>query len=726
MLSVKKILNKNVQGEIMTDTITFADLELKLAMRENIEEIRKAYNYALEKHEGMKRLTGDDFITHPLEVANILIDLNVDDTTIIAALLHEVINNGNATFEDLEENFGEDIAKIVQSVSKINKLELPDNDERSAIYLRKILVGLAEDVRVLYIKLADRLHNMRTNWAINPKKQKQKAEETMQVLVPIAHRLGINSIKSELENLSLYYLKPDVYNDILEKLNNTVEDLNDYLEEMKESIIELLTEAGIKFEIKGRVKSVYSIYNKLNNGKKWDNIYDILALRVFVEQESDCYAVIGLIHSRFRPMQKRFKDYIASPKENMYQSLHTTVFGVGDNVFEIQVRTYEMDEIAEKGLASHWSYKEKGAKKIQNIMEQKLEMFRNVIEANENSQDIEFENAINNDIFTDMIYVYTPKGDVVELPKGSTPLDFAYRIHSHVGDTTVGAIVNDQIVPLTYELQNDDIVKIKTNNLATPNKDWLSFVKTTQAKNKIKAFFSKQDKEEYIAKGKEILEKELRKRKLSFNEVLTNEKIDKITKDLKLKDLDEIYLSIGSLRYTAGYIINLTSEEKHTIEDALFERKENNPKINYKSDILVEGAENIMVNIAKCCLPVKGDEIVGYITKGQGISVHKKDCPNILDKTERLVRVNWNENSTNYYYSNIYVYTDIPNNIMAEIITEIGKKDAMVKSCNAKEYKDNLIYELNIRIKNSEELESVCNALLKMHNVVDVTNYLKA
>ena len=609
----------------MPDTINFEELVPRLEKREQFETIKKAYLYACNEHKGMKRLTGDDFITHPLEVTKILMDLNVDDTTIIASLLHEVINNGNKTYDDLVNDFGEDIAKIVLSVSKINKLELPDNNESSVIYLRKILVGLAQDVRVLYIKLADRLHNMRTNWAINPQKQKQKAEETMSVLVPIAHRLGINSIKSELENLSLYYLKPDVYNDILEKLNETVDELNGYLEEMKESIIDILTDAGIKFEIKGRVKSVYSIYNKLSNGKEWNKIYDILALRIFVEEESDCYQVIGLIHSRFRPMPKRFKDYIASPKENMYQSLHTTVFGIEGHVFEIQVRTYEMDEIAEKGIASHWSYKEKGTKKIQNVMEQKLEMFRNVIESSNNDTDADFESKVNADIFSDLIYTYTPKGDVVELPIGSTPIDFAYRIHSRVGDTTVGAIVNDQIVPLSYELKNDDVVNIKTNNNSTPNKDWLSFVKTSQAKNKIKAFFSKQDKEEYIEKGKNILEAELRKRKMAFNEVLTPEIIEKLIKDLKVKDLDEIYLSIGSLRFTAGYIINLTKADKHEVDDALFERKLSIPKINYKSDILVEGNSDIMVNIAKCCMPIKGDEIVALLQKDKVSVSIKKD-----------------------------------------------------------------------------------------------------
>ena len=705
---------------ILPDTINFEELVPRLEKREQFETIKKAYEYAYNEHKGMKRLTGDDFITHPLEVTKILMDLNVDDTTIIASLLHEVINNGNKTYEDLVNDFGEDIAKIVLSVSKINKLELPDNNESSVIYLRKILVGLAQDVRVMYIKLADRLHNMRTNWAINPSKQKQKAEETMSVLVPIAHRLGINSIKSELENLSLYYLKPDVYNDILEKLNETVDELNDCLEEMKESIIDILTEAGIKFEIKGRVKSVYSIYNKLSNGKEWNKIYDILALRIFVEEESDCYQVIGLIHSRFRPMPKRFKDYIASPKENMYQSLHTTVFGVEGHVFEIQVRTYEMDEIAEKGIASHWSYKEKGTKKIQNVMEQKLEMFRNVIESSNNDTDADFESKVNADIFSDLIYTYTPKGDVVELPIGSTPIDFAYRIHSRVGDTTVGAIVNDQIVPLSYELKNDDVVNIKTNNNSTPNKDWLSFVKTSQAKNKIKAFFSKQDKEEYIEKGKNILEAELRKRKMAFNEVLTPEIIEKLIKDLKVKDLDEIYLSIGSLRFTAGYIINLTKADKHEVDDALFERKLSIPKINYKSDILVEGNSDIMVNIAKCCMPIKGDEIVGFITKGQGISVHKKGCSNVPDNSERVVDVSWNMDASNYYFTNIYVYVTAGFDLLVNIITEVGKLGCIVRSCNTKEFDNKTMYEINIRIKDKVELDNVMKNIRKIHNVIDV------
>lgn len=701
----------------MTD-ITFSKLEKDLKKRENFETIKKAYLFAEAQHKGMKRQSGDDFITHPLEVCKILMELNVDDTTLIAALIHETINHGSSSKEEIESLFGSDVANIVESISKINKLELPNQNESSSLYLRKILVGLTEDVRTLYLKLADRLHNMRTYWAIEPEKQKRKAEETMSVLVPIAHRLGINSLKSELENLSLYYLKPDVYNDILEKLNDTVSDLNDYLEEMKQALINILTEAGIKFQIKGRVKSVYSIYNKLNNGKKWDQIYDILALRVFVEEEAECYQVIGLIHAHFRPIPKRFKDYIANPKENMYQSLHTTVFGVSGKIFEVQVRTYEMDEIAEKGLASHWSYKEKGVKKVQNIMEQKLEMFRNVIESGKTQEDNDFEEAVNNDIFSDTIYVYTPKGDCMELPKGSTPIDFAYRIHSKVGDTTVMALVNDQMVPLSTELKNDDIVSIKTQSNATPNIDWLNFVKTNQAKNKIKAYFSKKDKEEYITRGKNILEKELRKRKLSFNTIFSNEAIKKITTDLKLENLDDLYLAIGSLRYTAGYIINLVSEEKSDVADGIIERKAKPVKINYKSDVLVDGAPNILVNMAKCCMPVKGDEIIGYITKGQGITIHKASCPNVDPLNERIIDVSWNDASTNSYYTNIYIKVNEGKNIMAEIITEIGKKDSLVRSCNTKETDQGLIYEMNVRVKDKEALNDLLNTIERMPHVI--------
>jgi len=423
----------------------------KLYKKDELDLIDKAYTFAKERHKNLTRLNGDSYISHPLEVANILVDLNVDYITIVCALLHETINHTETKIEELEEEFGKEVSSIVKTLSKINRLELSDDKDSSAQYLRKVLVGLAEDVRVLFIKLADRLHNMRTLYALPSDVQKQKANETTTVLIPIAHRLGINSIKSELEDWCLRYLKPDVYNDILEQLDASREELNELLLEMKQSISEILTENGINFKIKGRVKSVHSLYNKMDNGKRFSDIYDILALRVFVETVQDCYLTIGLIHSKFRPMPRRFKDYIANPKENMYQSLHTTIFGRDGHLFEVQVRTYEMDEIAEKGIASHWSYKEKGSVKIQNMMEHKLEMFRNIIETNNYVEnDTEFAANLNSELLSDLIYCYTPKGDVLELPKGATPIDFAYRIHSGVGDRTIGAIVNDQSIGVYY------------------------------------------------------------------------------------------------------------------------------------------------------------------------------------------------------------------------------------------------------------------------------------
>ena len=700
--------------------ITFEELlnNIKITKEESINKIKLAYEFAKNEHIGLKRLSGDDYITHPLHVANILAKLNVDDVTLVASLLHEVLNNGKtATKEILEEKFGEEVAKIVNSISKINKLELVDETESSAIYLRKVLVGLAEDPRVLYIKLADRLHNMRTNWAIREDKQKEKAKETMSVLVPIAHRLGINSIKSELEDICLRILKPDVYNDILEKLNKTTLELNDNLMEMKNDLSNLLHENDINHEIKGRVKSVYSIYNKLNNGKKYSDIYDILALRIFVEKETECYTVIGLIHSKYRPVPKRFKDYIANPKENMYQSLHTTVFGNDGEVYEVQVRTYEMDEIAEKGIASHWSYKEKGTKKVQAIMEQKLEMFRNIIETNSENDDASFENAINNDLLGELIYVFTPKGDVIELPEGSTPVDFAYRIHSRVGDTTTGAIVNDNIVPLSYSLKNNDIVKVITNNNATPNQDWLSFVKTQQAKTKIKSYFSKKDREEILEKGKNILEKEIRKKKLSISETLSDKNLNKIFKDLKMDSLEDLYLSIGTLRYTAGYIINLTSEDKQNVDDILIEKIK--PSVihhNYKDDVIIDGNTNIMYSLAKCCKPVKGDNIIGFITKGEGVSIHKDTCINIKNINDRLIKVEWNYESDGTYLTDISLLVN-NNNFLMDLMSEVTKEKIHIAEMKNKETDDGIICNLTIKVKNKEELERFKNQLSKFKNV---------
>lgn len=707
--------------------ITYDELYEKvkkiIKKNEELDVINRAYAFALEKHGEKKRLNGDPYISHPLEVAYILTDLNVDYVTIACALLHETINHTDATIEEIREEFGDEIANIVSSISKINKLELSDDKDSSAQYLRKVLVGLSEDVRVLFIKLADRLHNMRTLYALPVEVQKQKANETTAVLIPIAHRLGINSIKSELEDWCLRYTKPDVYNDILERLDASREELNELLNEMKQSISDILTENGISFKIKGRVKSVHSLYNKMDNGKRFNDIYDILALRVFVDTVQDCYLTIGLIHSKYRPMPRRFKDYIANPKENMYQSLHTTIFGVEGHLFEVQVRTYEMDEIAEKGIASHWSYKEKGSVKIQSMMEHKLEMFRNIIDANSNVEsDNEFASNLNDELLSDLIYCYTPKGDVLELPKGATPIDFAYRIHSGVGDRTIGAIVNDQIVPLDHELEDGDIVKINTGKEANPNKDWLNFVKTSQAKNKIKSFFSKQDRVNYINTGKEMLEKEIRRRKLSFNDVLSEKNLEKVLKDTHTTDLDDLYLSIGSLRFTAGYIIDLIFEDKKDVIDIYLGKVGNRTNIGsraVKGDIIVAGTDDILVTIANCCKPVKGDPIIGYITKGEGIAVHKKDCPNIKNST-RLIEVEWNMNNESSYLTDLVIKVVKGKNQLLNIITKASQRDVYIESVKTYEDEDYTTYAVTVKTISVDQLEGFISEIKSLPTVVEV------
>ena len=714
--------------------LTIDDLINKLSPNitnsEEINQIIKAYNFCQKKYAGKKRLSGEDYINHPLNVAYILADLNVDYVTIIGALLHETINHTDTTKEELEQKFGEEITKIVVSISKINRLELPDDKDSSKIYLRKVLVGLSEDVRVLFIKLADRLHNMRTVWALEPEKQKHKAQETMDILIPIAHRLGINSIKSELEDLCLRYTKPEIYHDIESRLESTREELNNILEEMKESISEILNDHGISFTIKGRVKSIHSIYKKMDNGKKFNDIYDILALRVFLEKESDCYLAVGLIHSKYRPMPNRFKDYIAMPKSNMYQSLHTTIFGINGYLFEVQLRTYEMDEIAEKGIASHWSYKEKGTVKIQNIMEQKLEMFRNIIDShNDKESDLEFAQNLESEILNDYIYCFTPKGDVVELPLGSTPIDFAYRIHSRVGDTTIGAIVNDNIVPLDHQLQDGDIVKINTSSTSNPNKEWLKFVKTSQARNKIKSFFSKQDRENYIEKGRQLLEKEIRRQKLSINEILSDSNLKKILKELKMNETDELYLAVGSLRYTASYIISIIQEDKKNVQDILLEKVmlSNHPqeKRNLKKDIIVAGTDDILVTVAKCCKPVFGDPIIGYVTKGQGVSVHKQNCPNIKDLEQRTIPVEWNESASNTYLTDIEIEVENGKNYLADIITKAGLKNIYIESINTKENDITITYQITIKLKNINDLNNYLNELNGLSYVKKAVRVIK-
>ena len=683
---------------------------------EDIKIIRKAYEYAEAKHFGQKRISGDDYILHPLNVALILTEVSADAPCMAAALLHDTIEDCDVTYEELEKLFGKEIALLVDGVTKINRINFSSDSDAAAAYQRKILVGLSEDVRVIIIKLADRLHNMRTIGVLSEEKQKRKAKETLEILTPVAHRLGIYKIKSELEDLSLRYLKPDAYFDIVEKLNQKKSERDAAVRKMMDEVSGLLNEHGITHEIKGRSKSIYSIYNKLSKGKSFNDIYDILALRVYVDTEQECYLALGLIHSKYKPVPKRFKDYIAMPKTNLYQSLHTTVFGLDGELFEIQIRTYEMDKIAEYGIASHWSYKENKDASSKDAMEQKLQIFRSIMELNEDTPNTEeFISSVKRDVLSeDVIYVYTPKGDVIELPKGSTPVDFAYKVHSEIGDRMVGAIVNDVIVPLDYELNTGDIIKINTNKASKPSKDWLNFVVTNGARNKIKAYYSRLEKDENIGKGSILLEKELRKENISISDFLSNKNIDLILNELKLDTIDDLYISIALGKYTPQSIIKITTKKEELKEDLA--TKINNSKYNHdkqsNNDVLVEGIADIKTSLSSCCKPLPGDAIIGYITRGSGVTIHRTTCKNILDIDERLINVKWNDTNKKYP-SDIMIHTTTYDNLL-DIITKATALNIIIDSITTINRSDHKVYKMTVLVESKEKLEKFMNDLLNL------------
>lgn len=719
--------NKLVTIDMLVNKVKEYDEDPK-----DLDLIMRAYEYAERKHFGQKRISGDDYIQHPLNVALILTELKVDAACIAAALLHDTIEDSDCTKEEEAKLFGEDVALLVDGVTKINKLHFNNFSEQMAANQRKILVGLSEDVRVIFIKLADRLHNMRTLYVMTEEKQKKKAKETLEILTPVADRLGINKIKSELEDLSLRYLKPDVYFDILEKLNAKKRDMDDDVANMLKEVSDLLDEHHIKHEIFGRSKSIYSIYKKLSKGKKFNDIYDILALRVLVDTEPECYLVLGLIHSKYKPVPNRFKDYIAMPKTNLYQSLHTTVFGVDGKLFEIQIRTYDMHKIAEYGIASHWSYKAHGSvKTVKDSMEAKLQIFRSIMELNEESDNsVDFINSIKKDILTnDSIYVYTPKGDVMELPVGSTPVDFAYKVHSEVGDSMVGAIVNDNIVPLDYVLHTGDIIKVNTSKSSKgPNRDWLNFVVTSQARNKIKSFFTKQDKDNSLEAGSELLNAEIRKNGLPINETLSNKNIDTILEELKIGDARELYIGIGNGKYNAKDVLKIIlkkEEEEKTTQDIIEKINESViKKVSSKNDILVEGLGEVKVSLSGCCKPIPGDNIIGYITKGSGITIHRSICRNIMDIDERLINVKWNVDGSKKFPTDIIVYTNTNDNLL-DIISKASSNGIIVDGIVTVNKSDTKIYSLTILVENTEKLDKFIASLSSLSFVIKVERLMK-
>ena len=715
--------------------ITFDELYEKvrtyITNEKELKKLSSAYLFAYEKHFGQKRLSGEEYIIHPLNVAYILSEINADSATLCAALLHDTIEDCDVTEEEIEKKFGHEIAVLVNGVTKINKLKFTCDNEAVIANHRKILVGLCEDVRILILKLADRLHNMRTIWCLSEKSQKANARETLDILTPIAHRLGMNKIKSELEDLSLRYLKPEVYFDIVEKLNKTKVERDRIVKEMMDDVSNILNKNGIEHEIKGRAKSIYSIYKKLDKGKRFSEIYDLLAMRVFVKDVSECYQVLGIIHSKYRPIPKRFKDYIAMPKTNMYQSLHTTVFGLEGYTFEIQIRTYEMDQIAEHGIASHWSYKENGSNvkaSMQNAMEQKLQFFREIMELKDEKSDELFVHNVQEEVLNNTIYVFTPHGDVIELPQGATPIDFAYRVHSDVGNTMVGALVNGNIVSLDYKLNDSDIVKINTNkNSSGPSREWMDMAFTSHAKNKIRSFYNKMDKEEYLKKGTDLLQKEVKKRKIPYSEFYSNMTIQKLLDNLKMGDMTELHINIGNGKFSANQVVNILYADTKTKQELVLDKAISNSekKINVKGDIVVENVPNIKINVASCCKPVPGDDIVGYISKGNGINVHRALCPNISELDERIIEVNWNKKISKKYSTNILITANENDNLLINIINKTSSNDITIQSINNLSTSSRYLYDINVLVDNIDRLNKFMNDINSLKGVVNVERIIK-
>lgn len=681
---------------------------------EYIDFINRYYEQAKIVYDGMKRETGEDYILHPINVAYILATLKMDPLTIGCALIHEAISLNKMTYEEIEEMFDSESANIVNSITKISNLRQTFKINNPEKY-RRIIVGLAENPATLFIKFADRLHNLRTLKVHDPVHQQYIIDETQNIYIPLAHRLGMKKMKSEMEDLCLQYSDPEEYNKILEKINSSKVDLEKSLSKMKYEIMQILDNHNIKYEMLSRVKSVRGIYNKLKKGKKWNDIYDLLGIRVLVDTIEDCYRVVGLVQARYSPIPNRFKDYIANPKPNLYQSLHTTVFGEDKRIYEVQVRTYEMDEIAEKGVASHWSYKEQIDGSVKNNLDKILEQFRVLVEVNDIEKNMDFFVNIKDELKKNEIYVYTPKGDIIELPSGSTPIDFAYKIHSEVGNTTTGALVNQKMVKLDYPLEDGDLVELITQKGHAPSKGWLKFVKTDGAKSRIKAYFYKKERDKYITLGHEMLINECKKLKIDFNETFNEENINKICKDLKLDNLDDIYFSVATMRYLPSRILSRLEikEPKKKISLPKKASKNNN-------GIIIAGSSDILSTFATCCNPVYGEEIVGYITRGYGVKIHSKNCPNIDLNSERIIEASWDDNMDNRYTAKLKVYVEEVSDTLVKIVNLSTKSDVIIDSINLINRNKELFYDVTCRVKNIDKLRIFIDEIKAMSNVKNV------
>ena len=710
----------------------------------HIKFIEKAIYFATYAHKDQIRKSGEAYIVHPIQVAGILAELKLDPDTIATGFLHDVVEDTGFSIDDIEYEFGKDVAFLVEGVTKLGKIKYKSHAEQQAENHRKMLLAMANDLRVIMVKLADRLHNLRTLKFHKPEKQRMIAEETLEIYAPLAHRLGMNKIKWELEDTSLRYLNPQQYYRIVHLMNSKRDEREEYINTTIENIKEATKDLDIEAVIYGRPKHIYSIYRKMKDQKKqFSEIYDLLAIRVLVDSIKDCYAVLGAIHTKWKPMPGRFKDYIAIPKANMYQSIHTTVIGPGGRPVEIQIRTFKMHQVAEYGVAAHWAYKEGNKEKVTNDpLQKQLDWFKDLIELQNETKDAkDFMNSVKEDIFGDKVYVFTPKGDVSELPLGSGPLDFAYNIHTEVGNKTVGAKVNNKIVPLNYQLKTGDIVEVLTSaNSFGPSRDWINLVYTTRAKNKIKRFFKLQDRDENIIKGRELLEKQITELGFNFKDFMTKQGMKDIAARFNFGTEEDLLASIGFGEISYQTVANkMTDKARKEIEDqkvveTAFEKtttqglkKESQKmKIRHEGGVIIEGVDNLLIRLSRCCNPVPGDDIVGYITKGRGISVHRKDCPNVqLPESEqnRLIEVDWEDtaNTGQQYDTELVVEGYNRNGLLNEVLNVINSTTKSLNSVNGKVDANKMAtISVNIGIMNTQQLDFIVDKIKQIPDVYSV------
>lgn len=719
---------------------------LKYHPSTDISMIEKAYKVASEAHEGQKRKSGEPYIIHPLCVAIILADLELDKETIVAGLLHDAVEDTWMTYEEVEKEFGSEVALLVDGVTKLGQLSYSaDKVEVQAENLRKMFLAMAKDIRVILIKLADRLHNMRTLQYMRPEKQQEKARETMDIYAPIAMRLGISKIKVELDDLSLKYLKPDVYYDLVHKVALRKSEREQFVGAIVKEVKKHMDDANIKAQVDGRVKHFFSIYKKMvNQDKTIDQIYDLFAVRILVDTVKDCYAALGVIHEMYKPIPGRFKDYIAMPKPNMYQSLHTTLIGPNGQPFEIQIRTFEMHRTAEYGIAAHWKYKESsdGKAPVGKSEEEKLNWLRQILEwQRDMSDNKEFMSLLKNDLdlFADSVYCFTPQGDVKTLPSGSTPVDFAYSVHSAVGNKMVGARVNGKLVPIEYEIKNGDRIEIITSqNSQGPSRDWLKLVKSTQAKNKINQWFKKELKEDNILKGKEMLAQYARAKGFKIANYTKTQYLEAVLRKYGFRDWDSVLAAIGHGGLKEGQVFNKLVEaydkenkKNLTDEQVLEAASETQEKLHIaksKSGIVVKGIHDVAVRFSKCCNPIPGDEIVGFVTRGRGITIHRTDCVNVLNMSEtdrtRLIEAEWQQPDTKEkekYMAEIQVYANNRTGLLVDLSKIFTERKIDLRSINSRTSKqEKATISMSFEIGSKEELRSLIEKIRQVESVIDV------